>query len=204
MEYIEVNIPFQGFYNSRISNWLDFIGENIIEDETDWETIHEEISKLYCKWLEEILNNYLKEINLSIKIRYTILLSPKYYNYETDRIFADIPKDNLIAIKEYIFTENRLHYKFIQTCKNWFTSKDGYMSFYNPDYETWGDIEKWDHNQLKVLIEVLLIDLYAKYRGEYYELGYSLTEIFLEVNMNKIQLILETNAKYIEEKEEEE
>jgi hypothetical protein len=29
------------------------------------------------------------------------------------------------------------------------TSRSGFISFYSPDWRTWGDVTNWDHNQLR-------------------------------------------------------
>ena len=33
-----------------------------------------------------------------------------------------------------------------------FTSRDGFSSFYSPDYTTWGELSELDHNQLYAIL----------------------------------------------------
>jgi hypothetical protein len=38
------------------------------------------------------------------------------------------------------------------------TSRSGFISFYSPDWRSWGEIESWDHNQLETLLEAYIDD----------------------------------------------
>ena len=41
---------------------------------------------------------------------------------------------------------------FVDACRKRFQSYDGFVSFYDPDYTTWGDLSEWDENQLGTLL----------------------------------------------------
>ena len=106
-------IPFEGFHYSIMDYLIDrylegefnYIEEKIDEEKLPIETGTDEfrkalehwfwlnfdnqkamltLAKDYTSWFEELL----QEIDPSIKLHFNELQSPKYYNYETDKIYA--------------------------------------------------------------------------------------------------------------------
>lgn len=101
---IETAIPFSGFYES----WHSGAFDSFLESESEYYTdelkldrelvdslIHsfsfkKEMLKEYCeKYLEYI------EKELEIKLEYSAIQSPKFYNYGTDCLFANIKKTDI-------------------------------------------------------------------------------------------------------------
>lgn len=80
-------------------------------------------------------------------MQFESLHSPKFYNFQTDIIFAHISTDEIKRIYSLVNKDD-----FEEVAKEWFTSCPGFISFYSPNIETWGDIETWDHNQLGALL----------------------------------------------------
>ena len=84
------------------------------------------------------------------------MTSPKYYNFETDRVFAYMPETTFKHILANYKTET-----LKKRIEDKFTSYDGFWSHYSNDLDTWLEdepIEDWDHNQLATLFEAFLLD----------------------------------------------
>jgi len=164
-----VQIPFSGFYesihNSNIDNVLD---NQIFTDYATGCTNNDQLSyrawdsinwhELYFDYAREYAANFAYKFNISMK--FESIARPREYNFSTDRIFCEISESEVKRI-------------FAATCKatlaknarDTFTSRDGFNSFYDPDYLTWGEVLSWDHNQLLVLIDSFIVnfDFHADY-----------------------------------------
>lgn len=80
-----------------------------------------------------MLNTYLNldnEVNLTIANVY----SPKFYNYETDRIYYNISDDVMQEIKETVLKDYKS--ELIAELKERFTAYDGFIPSYPNDLET--------------------------------------------------------------------
>ena len=94
---METTIPFSGFYHSFHSDALDRALEMMVTDDQgsvysqelfdlafdsiDWAVAHETYAKAYC-------NHFAS--HYGIKLKFVCLSSPKFYNFTTDRIFAEL------------------------------------------------------------------------------------------------------------------
>ena len=157
---IEAAIPFGGFYNSILSSEIDQELEFIcnpedgygdipdeIEREIDWNKVYQNVAKLYVKAFEHWLND---DFNLSVELSFELMQSPKEYNFSTDRIFAKLSIDDAKAI--YEIAKDLMP----EMVKRKFTSRDGFISFYEGDFSEWPkDIEEWDHNEIGTLLDCL-------------------------------------------------
>jgi hypothetical protein len=119
------------------------LGEHV-----DWSKVHEEYAKLYaenfCSWFTE-------ETGIKLNAKFSVLDSPRSYNFTTDRIFVKIP---LRAVKEL--------YKWLgakrinEMVGERFTSYDGFISFYPNTLAEWPkDLNEWDCNQIGTLFETI-------------------------------------------------
>lgn len=159
---LETTIPFSGFYESIHSHELDYALENLFENDTgdinqqlfelaynkiNWSDVHKDYAKAYTEALAT-------ECNLE-SLKFTDLVSPKYYNFTTDRIFCSIDLSEVEKIYNAIPKE-----ELESKIKDRFTSYDGFISYYSNDLEDWEtDLSKWDHNQIGTLLECY-IDLH--------------------------------------------
>lgn len=156
---METTIPFMGFYNSihdaELDQALDMTFSNdrgdVISslrdrafDKVNWSDVHTE----YAETFAEIFAD-----KFGIKtLRFKLLSSPKFYNFETDRIFVDIDLNELQTIFKKTPT-SLLESKI----KENFTSCSGFISFYSNDLSKWPDsLQEWDHNQLGTLIQAYI------------------------------------------------
>lgn len=146
-------IPFAGFYQTQYDESLDQALESMFSDECgdpvpelvskafdriNWQKVHLAYAQMYC-------DQFLGESG--IKARYESMESPKEYNFTTDRIFVEIEQDEA----ERLFAEvDKTLLQSIAASR--FTSYDGFISYYEPDFHAWGDVAEWDHNQLGCLL----------------------------------------------------
>ena len=135
-----IKIPFSGFYHSFHSMEIE---EQIEQNELDWEKIdyehvHQEYAKEYTEYFAQ---------EFEIDLQFESLHSPKFHNFQTDRIFAHISMDEIKRIYSLVDKDD-----FEEVAKECFTSCSGFISFYSPNIETWGNIETWDHNQYGALL----------------------------------------------------
>lgn len=121
---MKIKIPFTGFYETT-------------HGETELDYV--EYAELYTDRLSEIID---------IKLTFIKLISPKYYNFETDVIIADIEVDDLIEL----YAKNDIKQYIIDN----FTSYDGFISFYSNDVHQWGMLRDWDCIQLGCLLDVYI------------------------------------------------
>lgn len=149
-------IPFAGFYYTIHDSELDRACESVLQehagdcvhdslpmrlfDAIDWGKVHADYAKQYAlEWADRFGVKGLAFVELN---------SPREYNFTTDRIFVDIPADEIARIHCAIDPD-----ALAKTARDWFTSRSGFISFYSPDVESWGDVSEWDHNQIACMLQ---------------------------------------------------
>ncbi len=150
-----VKIPVDGFYES-IHCWnIDNVIEQMVSDNNGLPypdlmgNINSEFSytngllTAYCKLYVDAVNTTLKK---DVFI-FESLISPKFYNFETDRLFCIV--DSETVLDWYNKTNKRT---LQQNINNRFTSRSGFISHYPNNLIEWclSPLE-WDHNQLETL-----------------------------------------------------
>jgi hypothetical protein len=157
---MKTTIPFSGFYYSVHDQELDYILEQCFSndcgdvynslaqsahDNADWFSIHSGYAKLYTE-------AFAKEFELET-VKFKKLDSPKYYNFETDRIFCEINISEVNRLYKTVckkVLEDRIQERF--------TSRDGFISFYPNELAKWPNkLEDWDINQVGTLIEAYTV-----------------------------------------------
>jgi hypothetical protein len=171
-----INIPFSGFYESLWSSEIDHHEEQEAEhfaerqaeegipeplrldgsdfaellfECADYRKIHEAIAKTYA----EAFNNVISEaIGVELGMTFESMTSPRYYNFETDRIFCHIPEASVAALFELSKLDG--HKALAKVLEGRHTSYDGFHSFYDNDVAAWLEkpLEDWDHNELCSLL----------------------------------------------------
>lgn len=163
---VESGIPFSGFYNSvwdgEIDNCEEMAIENLKEDwdsvegfeavwddgvvyeilnaNTDYRKMHEQIAEAYVGLLADELN---EEFGFGVGLTFKELNSPREYNFTTDRIFAEVDLSDIVRVYRKVGRK-----AVAKIARIMFTSYDGFISFYPPDIRDWGSVRDWDHNQL--------------------------------------------------------
>lgn len=170
-----IKLPFPGFYDSWYSDELHHIEEMEVENseelerenhapeirlETDdivnafnechdWATTREKTARAFVDAFRYVLaDNY--EIQLDIE--YESMSSPRFYNFETDRVFAHITRRSVANLWR-INRADRFE-SFRQVLKERHTSRSGFISFYDNDARGWfgKPLSRWDHNELESLL----------------------------------------------------
>ena len=165
-----INIPFEGFYESKHSQELDSIEERYVEWEVErgselsaaelhdliyrtanYSLAFDHIARAYVTYF----NDYIKEeYEIDLELKFESMTSPREYNFETNRVFCEISLENAKKLCNAV-SEPSLR----QAIQDRFTSRSGFISSYPNRLENWPiSIEEWDHNQLGTLLVALLSD----------------------------------------------
>ena len=158
-------IPFSGFYNSLHSQEIDHVFEQMLTDrdsgsENAPDYIQEaasdaiDFSGVYLDYGRAYAESLLHWAEL--KGSYESMSSPKFYNFETDRLFVNLTLGDYRKIWRDTDKD-----AFTERCKEWFTPRDGFIPGYGNDWTQWGRLIDWDHNQIGTLLEVYLEYLYC-------------------------------------------
>ncbi|MDE2202717.1 MAG: hypothetical protein KGJ38_08315 [Burkholderiaceae bacterium] len=146
-----VKIPFSGLYYSMHDAELDRSCEHLFADESgdpyeglcsrasdtmNWGAVHQAYARRYAQ-------RFLEEFD--IKGEFESMRSPREYNFETDRIFVDIPDKEFARLQAKVPVDT-----LREVAAEWFTSRSGFMSFYSPDPDEWGEL---DHNTRGCILE---------------------------------------------------
>ena len=147
----EIRLPFFcGFYESPLYNsdtlyWetteddMEYWRE-LFEDETltaddldiDFPRFKEECAKAYMEAFFNNANcpNFIKNMGFSE------LVSPRYYNYETDKLYVNVEFEEDWRDKVKTFMEDNKEWLTERIEKEW-TSYDGFKSFMSNNYDDW-------------------------------------------------------------------
>lgn len=166
MKKIEIEIPFWGLYDSIHDQFLEDAiqsafsydyetGEDIelgddYDDarwnaDIDWGKIHEGYAKAYT---EEFGDRF------DLDLEFVEMTSPKYYNYSTDRIFANVPIDQINKIRK----EVEAHPEWPQYIKDRYTDRDGFWSNFPSDYKD----EGWTKEELQPVQYETILEFYLE------------------------------------------
>ena len=135
---------FSGFYGTNWEFRFDNIEENIRESrhekglysefdinelKIDYTSFEADIVKNFAEALQENLSEY----NLVSKIEVQNIVHPKAYNFKNDSANVAI-EYNAEALKDFIYSR---HANFCAYLKARYTSRDGFISWYSNEFETW-------------------------------------------------------------------
>jgi hypothetical protein len=181
-----VQIPFPGFYDSILTGYLDNVEEQFVENETErqdeddpdyWQPEGLRLDAgefaqivfdcmdygkaerfLARRWVEFFQAFVKDELEIDIPMKFESMISPREYNFTTDRVFVEISNEN--ARKLYRLSRDKKHVELAATIKERCTSRSGFASFYSNDINEWvaKPFEDWDHNELYILLIALLPD----------------------------------------------
>ena len=162
-------IPFQGFYNSLYSHAIDSEIENSIDyyykeyelTEAQRDTLangylEKNTGEFYYNvakdYAEAFIYEIEKETGLTLNARFESMESPREYNFQTDRIFIELPETSAVAFVNYILANHKEELEKLIAQR--FTSRDGFWSNYDNTLEAWGNPSEWDLNQLGTCFEI--------------------------------------------------
>lgn len=135
---INTQINFGGFYNSIHDDNIEWAIESYFSDDDgnfNYDDISDKIN--YSKVRKDYINSYTSLFSTWIKDNYALsirfkdieLISPKYYNYETDCIKCYISDTENNALMTLFKNDN----EFLSYLKENTKSSSGYMSHYSYD-----------------------------------------------------------------------
>ena len=138
-------VPFSGSYESP---WFEPDDESG-EFDAPFRTVLEDFAKEYVPaWNEE----FKYETDIDLGLEYERVEMPREYNFTTDRIFASIPESGWRKLVGCVIATPANKSAMSEVAKRRHTSRDGFFSFYDADWESWGTVISWDHNQLETLL----------------------------------------------------
>lgn len=135
MEAIKFYIPFEGFYNSIYDSIVDDvidieINEGYMTEEQaeniEYRPMYNEISEHIFDKIVELFNDEFDLFTENTYLKYDGLYSPKYYNFETDKLKAVCSKEVYLTIYNK-FTINESFVNYVNEVSK---SRDGFVSFY--------------------------------------------------------------------------
>lgn len=151
---------FHGFYDSDLYNGdsLYWLNENLEEEDKGY---YDFVGDSYKNFEEETarqcasaLYSNLKTEDLIQGIEYKGLSSPKYYNFETDKLILDIDC-NVQGLIDYCKQNREDFNQYLQD--NW-KSRDGFMSFVPDNVPAFfADLETDFDKLIQVIIEYYLL-----------------------------------------------
>ena len=153
MESFTTTVPFSGFYHSFHSEMIDNCEDQMFSDNNG--NVYNELAEDFCnhldyaevhkKYAEAFVESFSKEFEISLE--FDELVSPKFYNFETDRIFVKISRSDIAKMLW------KVKGKYLNDkAKQLFTSRSGFISFYSNNPRDWGKISTWDHNQIGTIL----------------------------------------------------
>jgi len=219
MNKLKSTIPFCGFYCSFIDADID----HAIELDTEYyselydlnksekellsnsflsvnnNNFYNEICKEYTSFYIDNLNAKLNyaypDKGFTLKATYECFISPKEYNFETDRIFIKIQENHCIEFIKYIIKNYKKELEKIIKTK--FRSNSGFISFYKNSLDLWPkDYSRWDHNQIGTCFELFNL--------EEEDINYSLREYLSEVISKNLYNTLDKKGKNLLDKKQKE
>lgn len=175
MNNLIINLPFPGFYESHLSGMVDWDEsqelENFEERERAYQPYelrldandvlaayqeHTYYSRAYVKIAEDYASAASEYLSDLFGARFTLafesMTSPKFYNFETDRLFAYISPGKAKWLFRQSAADN--HKTLAAVIADRFTSRSGFMPFYPSEVTPWlaKPITDWDHNELETLM----------------------------------------------------
>lgn len=151
MKTFNVKIPFSGFYYSIHDAHIDNVMDMEIEnggitnfDDIDFSQVHQLYARYYAREFCEAVG-LPKPVGVS-------LISPREYNFSTDKIICAIDADALRKLLDTHVSWPDFRILVRQEC----TSRSGFISFTPSDLDEWGDCETWGAAQWELALRVAI------------------------------------------------
>jgi len=144
----EIRVPFSGFYQTIHDAVIEETAEMQVEDVDDLDKL--DMRQAMIDYSKIFINKLGKEIEIDFV--FADLESPREYNFETDKIFANITIEEINKMYEEVFSNETTKKNFRDKVSSHFAKRDGFAPNYSDDYNNWGDISTWDYNQLSILL----------------------------------------------------
>lgn len=147
-------VPFAGFAGTWHSEAVDHAENQLFQDSNGWvynslldmffdHVSYDDVFQRYAKSYVSTLRELLELPSLTFEE----MVSPRFYNFETDRIFASISRQDLGRMLLAVRGE-----PFDRKVREMFTSRSGFRSFYPNDLAEWPSVADWDHNHVGAVL----------------------------------------------------
>lgn len=147
-------VPFAGFAGTWHSEAVDHAENQLFQDSNGRvynslldmffdHVSYDDVFQRYAKSYVSTLRELLELPSLTFKE----MVSPMFYNFETDRIFASISRQDLTHTLALVSGE-----RLEQKVREMFTSRPGFCSFYPDNMAGWPPFDDWDHNHVGAVL----------------------------------------------------
>lgn len=185
----ENGLPVSLMKRFYFSNPEMIIKENYSQYELD-------VAKSVCAFLEDKISDMME---MEVKIKFERIVSPQYYNFKNDSIDIEIETDEKKFLKKIHEMLNLHKTAFAEYIKENYTSRDGFISYYDNDSESWLKQEEYSAHEIGSILEFLLKvfnnDIYVEmvtyvtenvYVGSYVEMANDFQLIMNEIKFKNI------------------
>lgn len=156
-EKLSCLIPFSGFYGTWHDDEFDQTLEMMFDPEGSGADYAGKLAMLFfdtvnwsaaqTEYAKDYAENFAAALGISCE--WEEMISPREYNFTTDRLFAKFDAAELRAM--LVRADIRAALDIVAA--DMFTSCSGFISHYSPDVDSWGDdISEWDYNQRGALL----------------------------------------------------
>jgi hypothetical protein len=147
-------IPFAGFYESWHDDNIDRCEEQMFWDDNG-DVLSQRLIEMFAENLnyEIVRQKYARQYvavlshAIGIPMHYEEMVSPREYNFMTDRLFAFIERSNLAKMLRAV--RGKWLNQKITDC---FTSRSGFISRYPNHIGDWPRIAEWDYNHVGTVL----------------------------------------------------
>ena len=170
------------------------LDDKIIKE--DYKEYYHDVAMKVCEFLEDEIS---KLMEMTVKVKFEEIHSPREYNFANDSIHIDIETNE----KEFM---NRIHTflklnekEFCEYIKENYTSCDGFISYYDNDGKVWMEQEEFSAHEIGSILNFLLnhynkrvytdMVMYVTenvYIGSYVELNQNFESILNDVKFKNI------------------
>lgn len=154
-------IDFGGFYHSIHSDEIDHRIESFEIDEDN--VNYKETCNSYCIEFIDSINDML-ELNL----KFIQIDSPRFYNFSTDKIEAEINENDFNKLKDIYLSDN----EFIDYIELNSKSYSGFISFYNG----FNEVIKEDEVLLQYMFNYILREYADEIENYIFEMDFEIIE----------------------------
>ena len=123
--------------------------------------------ELVLEYVDAFQAQFESDTGIALNGEFDGMEIPKFYNFETDRIFIKVAPSTVAAL--FTASEAEGHETLKEVIEKRHTSYDGFHSFYSNDIGKWllKPVGTWDHNELmSLLFAVLRIHNPADYEDD--------------------------------------
>ena len=135
---------------SEIAPW------EALQDAHNHRTTFEYLAKEYalelCSWISDA-------VSFHFHAEYEELISPREYNFQTDRVFAKVSLSAIQAMFTELTCDHVGRQVFAEIIADRFTSRSGFHSFYSNDVAEWLDrpLGEYDANELGTIVQAFFM-----------------------------------------------